>query len=136
MCVFIHPFTALLKISVVATRSRNIKNKTQQRVVLSNAECSQCHRPPHHFQTEQKTKRDAGVLSCSVGGGGEVGEKQAGRWSESSPGGGENSLSTSHLQLKVVMVMVMVQEVSPERTQLRNNMGLKRETKKAEERPG
>lgn len=79
-----------------------------------------------------KTKRDTGVLKCSVGGGGETGEKQAGRWSESSPVGEKHTKSTFHLQSKVVKVMV--QEVSTKRTQLKNNMDSKRKKKKKDRR--
>lgn len=125
--VFIHPFTALLKISVVATRSRNMKeDKTQRRVVLSNAERSQCHRPPS-LPDRAEAKRDTGVLSGSVGVEGKrVKSKQAGGLRAVLLG--KNSLSTSHLQF--TEVTVTVREVSTERRQPKNNTDLKRKEKK------
>lgn len=125
--MFIHPFTALLKISVVATRIRNMEeDKTQRRVVLSNAERSQCHRPPS-LSDRAEAKRDTGVLSCSVGVEGKrVKSKQAGGLRAVLLG--KNPLSTSHLHFKVVMVMV--REGSTERRQPKNNTDLKRKGKK------
>lgn len=67
----------------------------------------------------EETKRDTGALRCSVG--------VEGKWVESKQAGGlravllgKNSLSTFHLQL-----LLMVQEVSAERTQLKKQHGFK-----------
>lgn len=113
-----------MKISVAATRSRNIKEiKTQQRVVLSNTERSQPHRPHRQVQ------RSVEVRCGGVKGRRSAKSKQAGGLGAVLLG--KISLSTFHLQFKVVMVVI--QEVSTERTQLKNNMNSKQKNNRGEQ---